>query len=75
MEKDPKILTAAEACRELQECRKLYNRAEYLVKLKPTRAKEFFAQIVDRAPADSEVCRAAREQIEELTRLRSQPVF
>jgi len=63
MQQDPRIVAAAERCRKLQECHKLYKRAEMLFKAKPVRALELFGEIVDRAPQDSEVYRAAHEQI------------
>lgn len=63
MQQDPKVVAAAEKCRELQECHRIYKRAKMLAEARPGRAKELFAQIVDRAPADSEVYRAAQEEI------------
>jgi hypothetical protein len=66
MEKDPQIVASAETCRELQICHKIYNRAQKLAKVKPARAKELFAEIVGRAPEDSEVYRAAREHVEQM---------
>ena len=57
---------AAEACRDLQECHKLYNRAKMLAEAKPTRAAELFAQIIERAPEQSEVYRAARRAMGEI---------
>lgn len=65
MEQDPQLVASAETCRELQECHKLYRRAERLTKARPGRARELFAQIVQRAPDDSEVFRAAKSQISE----------
>jgi hypothetical protein len=66
MQQDPKIVAAAMACRELQQCHKIYDRAQRLVAARPVRAKELFAEIVARAPADSEVHRAALAQLQEL---------
>lgn len=65
MQQDPGIVAAAVACRELQECHKIYARAQRLIEARPARAKELFAQIVDRAPADSEVHRSALAQLQE----------
>jgi hypothetical protein len=66
MEADPQIVEAAKACRELQECHKLYNRAQLFAETKPARAKEILEEILTRAPADSEVCRAAREHLQSM---------
>ena len=66
MEEDPEIVASAAACRELQECHKIFSRAEKLSKLRQARAKELFAQIVERAPEDSELHRAALLHIQEL---------
>lgn len=63
MQQDPQVVAAAEKCRQLQECHRIYNRAKMLAEARPGRAKELLAQIVDRAPPDSEVYRAAQEEI------------
>jgi hypothetical protein len=65
MQQDPEIVAAAVACRELQECHKLYARAERLIAARPDRARELFAQVVARAPADSEVHRSALAQLQQ----------
>ncbi len=66
MQQDPDIVASAKICTQLQWCHKTYRTAEQLAPVKPDRAKELFAQILDRAPADSEIYRAARRQIYEL---------
>ncbi len=66
MEQDADAVAAAKACRELRQCHKIYNRAELLIANRPARAKELFAQIVQRAPEDSEIYRAAREHVQRL---------
>jgi hypothetical protein len=63
MEKDPETMAAAHTCRELQHCHQLYASAERLMTDKPDRARELFAEILDRAPSDSEVHRAAKQQL------------
>ena len=62
--KDPQVVAAAESCRELKWCHQAYLRAERLLKVKPESAKEVFAEIVRRAPEDSEVYLAAKRQIQ-----------
>jgi len=62
--KSPQVVASAETCRELKWCHKAYLRAERLLKVRPESAKEIFAQIVNRAPEDSEVYRAARRQLQ-----------
>jgi hypothetical protein len=66
IEADPKRVAEAKACRELQKCHQLYNSAERLVKVKPAEARGLFAQIVARAPVDSEVYRAAETRLKDL---------
>ncbi len=64
LEKDPQIIASAEACRRLQQCHALYNRAESLVKTWPSRAQELLSQIVESAPPESEIYRAAQKRIQ-----------
>jgi hypothetical protein len=66
MEKEPKIVAAAEACRNLQECHRLYERAERLEALRPDRARELYAEIASRTPDDSPLCQASRKRMAEL---------
>lgn len=66
MQQDPEIVAAAAACRELQECHKIYDRATRLIEARPARAKELFAQVVDRAPPDSELYRSALIHLQEI---------
>jgi hypothetical protein len=68
LEKDPKTIAAAEACREMQQCHQLYARAERIKHVKPERARELFAEIVQRASSDSEVFRAAQQQLADTMR-------
>jgi len=63
---DSDAVAAAKTCREIRECHSLYWRAELLIAKRPTRAKELFDEIVSRTPEDSEIHRAAQEQIENL---------
>jgi hypothetical protein len=63
MEKNPETMAAARTCRELQHCHQLYANAERLMPDKPDRARELFAEILDRSPSDSEIHRAAKEQL------------
>ena len=67
LKKDPRNIAAAKLCAELQRCHDTYRRAERLVKVRPKTAKALFAQILAQAPADSEIYKAARMQIAELT--------
>jgi hypothetical protein len=63
MEKDPETMAAARTCRELQHCHQLYANAERLLTDKPDRARELFTEIIDRSPSDSEIHRAAKQQL------------
>lgn len=67
MDQDPQLVAAAEKCRQLKECHKLYNRAESVVATWPARARELLTRILDTAPSDSEIYRAARERISKIS--------
>jgi hypothetical protein len=67
MERDPQVVASAEACRELQECHKLYERAERLIKGRPTRARDLFTEITERTPRDSKIWLAAQQRIQEMS--------
>ncbi len=62
--KKPEVVASAETCRELKWCHQAYRRAERLTEANPERAKELYAEIVSRAPADSEVYRAAKQRVQ-----------
>ena len=64
MKEDPDILALVKVCRELQWCHATYLRAEQLAEKGSGRARQLFEQIVQRAPNDSEVYRAALSRIE-----------
>jgi hypothetical protein len=64
LQKVPNILALAEACREMQQCHKLYARGERILPLDPQRARELFAEVARRTPADSEIHRAAQRQLD-----------
>jgi hypothetical protein len=66
MEKDPKTVAAAEACREMQRCHQLYTRAKRLVYVQPDKARDLFTEVVKIASSDSEVYRAAKEQLDSM---------
>jgi hypothetical protein len=61
--KKPQVVASAESCRNLKWCHQAYLRAQRLLEARPERAKEIFAEIVARAPEDSEVHRAAKRRI------------
>ena len=63
---DPQQVASAEACRVLQWCHLKYRTAVRVAKVKPSKAREMFEQIVQRSPADSEVHLAAKDQIRRL---------
>lgn len=66
MQQDPELMAAAERCRELQWCHRTYRLADRLASSKPGRAKELFAQIVERSPQDTEIHRDAQLRIENI---------
>ena len=65
---DPQVVASAQACRELKWCHQAYVRAERLLSGKPEAANEIFAEIVRRAPEDSEVYRAATRALAAMNR-------
>lgn len=66
MEQDTQLVAAAESCRQMQQCHKTYNAAKMLIKTKPAKARELFAQIVRKTPQDSQLHRAARQHLREM---------
>ena len=66
MKQDPEVVASAETCKCIRECHKSYLLAERLIELRPRLAKERFAEIVDRAPDESEVHRLANQRLAEL---------
>ncbi len=67
MDKEPDTVAAAEACRNLQECHRLFDRAERLESLRPARAAELYAEVLARAPADTPLYQTARSRVEKVT--------
>jgi len=63
MKQGPEVVASAENCKCIRECHELYLRAEKLVELRPVLARERFAEIVRRAPEDSEVHRLAKKRL------------
>lgn len=68
MNRDPEIVAAAERCRKLQWCHRQYNHAEKLAKVRPEKAREYYQEILENSPTDSEVHKAARNRLAEMTR-------
>ncbi len=60
---DSEIVASAERCRNLQQCHHTYRRAERLIAVRPERAAELFREVLDKAPADTEIHVAARQQL------------
>jgi hypothetical protein len=60
------IVSAAENCRKLQWCHTAYSEASELIEAQPETARGLLLKIVQRAPEDSTVCIAAREQLASL---------
>jgi hypothetical protein len=66
MKLDPNVVEAAKTCRELRRCHEVYHRATMMAKVKPERAKELYAEILRRAPADSAIYRTAQADLDAL---------
>jgi hypothetical protein len=60
---DPEIVASAERCLKLQQCHHTYRQAERLIAVRPERAAELFREVLDKAPPDSEIHVAARQQL------------
>jgi hypothetical protein len=63
MEQDSQLREAAEACRSLQECHRMYRAAEQILASNPERARRLLTQIIEKAPSDSELYRAVSLQL------------
>ena len=63
MKQKGSLVASAARCKDLQQCHIMYQQAERLAKVKPSRAREIFAQIVKRSPSDSQLHRAAVQQV------------
>ncbi len=63
---DPQNVKDARLCSRLKWCHQKYRVAEKLAKAEPGRARELFALIVQRAPADSRIHQEATQQIAKL---------
>lgn len=63
---DSQQVAAAEACRTMQWCHQNYRLAMLVVRERPEKARDLFRQIVERAPADSEVHKAAQAELARL---------
>jgi len=64
--KDPANIEAAQKCRDLRWCHETYARADRVVKLQPSRAKELFHKVLERSPHDSEIHVATAKKLKEL---------
>jgi tetratricopeptide (TPR) repeat protein len=71
LKNDPNVVASAEACRELRECHKTYQRAAAFVKVMPDRALELYADILRRAPKDSDLFRQVQSEHDALKQERS----
>ena len=68
LEKNPQVVAASKACRELEWCHKTYARADRLTELKPEKARELFFRVVRRSPSDSTTNMEALKQIRAIDR-------
>lgn len=63
LERDATVMASVKRCRTLQLCHEKFRKAEQLKKLHPDEAREHLARILEMAPADTSIHRAAREQL------------
>ena len=61
--KDPVVKKEVEQCRVLQLCHAKFREAEQVKASNPTKAREHLARILELAPQDTSIHKAAREQI------------
>jgi hypothetical protein len=66
LKSDPQNIAAAEACRTMQWCHQQYRLAERVARVAPARARDLFAQIVERSPADTTIHVEAQNQLDRL---------
>ena len=71
LKSDAQVVASAEACRELRECHKTYQRASVYVKVMPDRAMELYAEILRRAPKDSDLFRQVQTEYDALKQERA----
>jgi hypothetical protein len=62
-ETNPSLVAEVRACLALQLCHEKYRRAMALKETLPERAREYLAEIIERAAPDTTIHKAAREQI------------
>lgn len=63
LSQNPQVVAEAKACAEMQWCQTTYDRAVRTAPIDPKQARQLFKEIVERAPTDSPVWQAAREQL------------
>jgi len=61
--KDPVVAREAERCRVLQLCHEKFREAEKVKGFNPDKAREHLARIIELAPQDTSIHKAAREQL------------
>ena len=67
--KDPVVARDVERCRVLQLCHEKFREAEKVKGFNPDKAREHLARIIELAPRDTSIHKAAREQIAMLNRM------
>jgi len=63
LKKDEKVVAEARLCQNLQLCHEKFRHAQAIRASNPGRAREYLAEIIELAPADTSIYLAAREQI------------
>jgi hypothetical protein len=63
LNKDATVVQTVKQCRVLQLCHEKFREAERVKESNPEKAREQLARIIELAPADTEIHKAAREQI------------
>ena len=60
---DKEVATATKLCRNLQRCHANFRQAELNRNTRPERAREYYLEILQLAPADTPIYQAARQQL------------
>jgi hypothetical protein len=66
LQADDAVVASAQQCKNLQMCHEKYRRAQVIKTTLPDRARTYFSEILEIAPPDTSIHKAAREQIASL---------
>ena len=65
LKQDPEVVAATKQCIELRWCHRHYNVAQHIIKTNPKRAQQMLAEILQRAPRNTDIHRAAGDLLKD----------